>query len=393
MMRRDAMLDVEKRYEPAAELGDTVLMTGATGFVGPFLLAGLIEHSDWTIHCLTRAPSAAAAQSRLESALRAAGLLSAKAKEALSSRVVGVAGDLSRPNCGLAADAWERLAGQVGIVVHNGASVDYVRNYEALSPHNVEGTREILRFCRTRRPKNLQYISSTIIFGWTALQRLFENDSNSEMANLDFGYAQTKWVAEQLVLQARDRGLTTTIFRPSFLTASTEGVGDPTDIVARFVSFMIRHRMAPTAANQISFLPVDVAMNTVAAIITQGKALGETLHVTVDDYYNLGQLMSEIAERRGCPISLIDTEIFIAELRRLCKQPDPMYPLLEFVVRSYKKLLKMEHKRYDNTIYRNVRDEALPDYREPTLGETAESLVEFLVNDKLFEAAVTQPLP
>jgi thioester reductase-like protein len=205
------------------------------------------------------------------------------------------------------------------------------------------------------------------------------------MVNLDFGYAQTKWVAEQLVRQARDRGLTSTIFRPSFLTASTEGFGDPTDIVARLLSFMIRHGIAPTAGNQVSFLPVDVAMDTVAAIMTQGNAHGETLHVTVDDYYNIGHVMSEIADRYGYPMSLIDTEAFVGALRRRCGQADPMYPLLEFVVRSYKKLLKMEQKRYDNSTYRNVRADALPDYREPLLGQTAQSLVEFLVTQKLVD--------
>jgi thioester reductase-like protein len=385
MMRRDSQLDAEERYEPAAELGPTVLMTGATGFVGPFLLASLIGRSDWTIYCLTRAIDAATAQGRLESSLRTAGLLSPTIEEALSSRVIALPGDLSQANCGLAPEVWERLATEVSTVVHNGASVDYVRTYEALRPHNVDGTKEMLRFCRTGRPKNLQYISSTIIFGWTALRRLYEDDSNTEMVNLDFGYAQTKWVAEQLVRQARDRGLTSTIFRPSFLTASTEGFGDPTDIVARLLSFMIRHGIAPTAGNQVSFLPVDVAMDTVAAIMTQGNAHGETLHVTVDDYYNIGHVMSEIADRYGYPMSLIDTEAFVGALRRRCGQADPMYPLLEFVVRSYKKLLKMEQKRYDNSTYRNVRAGALPDYREPLLGQTAQSLVEFLVTQKLVD--------
>ena len=62
-----------------------------------------------------------------------------------------------------------------------------------------------------------------------------------------------------------------------------------------------------------------------------------------------------------------------------------MFPLLEFVVRSYKKLLKMEHKRYDSSAYRAVRAEALPGYQEPTLRETAESLTTFLVNEKLID--------
>ena len=62
-----------------------------------------------------------------------------------------------------------------------------------------------------------------------------------------------------------------------------------------------------------------------------------------------------------------------------------MYPLLEFVVRSYKKLLKMEHKRYDSSTYRKARSGALPNYQEPSLAETAGSLVEFLMAQELID--------
>jgi len=68
-------------------------------------------------------------------------------------------------------------------------------------------------------------VSSTFIYGWTVKARLFETDNNPEMENLDFGYAQSKWVAEQLVLAAQQHGLDARIYRPSLISASTNGVG------------------------------------------------------------------------------------------------------------------------------------------------------------------------
>jgi thioester reductase-like protein len=94
------------------------------------------------------------------------------------------------------------------------------------------------------------------------------------MSGLDFGYAQTKWVSEQLILQAREQGVEVRIYRPAFITASTAGFGHSTDIVVRLLSFMIKYRVAPNADIQLSFMPVDIAAHNIAAVmISSGEAL------------------------------------------------------------------------------------------------------------------------
>ena len=105
-------------------------------------------------------------------------------------------------------------------------------------------------------------------------RNLLERDSNPEMAGLDFGYAQTKWVSEQLVLQAREQGIDARIYRPAFLTASTAGFGHSTDIVVRLLSFMIKYGVAPNADIQLSFMPVDIAAHNIAAVMTSHRVPG-----------------------------------------------------------------------------------------------------------------------
>src|SRR6266508_3439466 len=87
----------------------------------------------------------------------------------------------------------------------------------------IEGTRELLRFSFAGRRKAFHHISSTFIFGWTAKGTLVEHDNNLEMENLDFGYSQTKWVAEQLIFAAERQVLRVRVYRPSLLSASTQG--------------------------------------------------------------------------------------------------------------------------------------------------------------------------
>jgi thioester reductase-like protein len=105
----------------------------------------------------------------------------------------------------------------------------------------------MLRFAQSGVAKRVHHISSTFIFGWTARGVLLESDSNEPMADLDFGYAQTKWVAEQLVLAARSQGVDARIYRPAFVSASIGGMGHRADVAVRMLAFMINHGIAAFA--------------------------------------------------------------------------------------------------------------------------------------------------
>ena len=89
---------------------------------------------------------------------------------------------------------------------HNGATVNYLFNYDRMREANVLGTNEVLRLAFEGRPKSLNYVSTTFVFGWAVKSVLYETDQNQNMELLDFGYSQSKWVAEQVVADARSKG-------------------------------------------------------------------------------------------------------------------------------------------------------------------------------------------
>src|SRR5215469_42517 len=268
-MREDALLaprgaGVVPRADGAF---NHVLMTGATGFLGPFLLRSLLDQTSATYTVLVRATDPSEARERLIADLQAAGLYDLPTMEIFDTRVRVICGDLASPRLGLTGRLWSQLTETVDTIVHNAAWVDYLLDYQALRPSNVEGTRELLELAHTSLRKQFHFISSTTIFGWSVKKRLLEEDSNPEMSALDFGYAQTKWVSERLILKAREQGLDARIYRPAFLTASTAGFGHSTDIVARLLSFMIKYGVAPNADIQLSFMPVDIAAHNIAAVM------------------------------------------------------------------------------------------------------------------------------
>lgn len=391
-MRSDAELASMNRVEvlTSAEPLTNVLLTGPTGFFGPFLLHSLLRQTPYTYYALTRAADPVAGMDRIRTALRRARVWTSDFEEELKQRVHVVCGDIAEHNLGLHAAQWCALTTSVHAVVHNAALVNYVLNYDALRPHNVDGTRQLLQFSYTNRRKEFHLISSTVIFGWTVKGSLLETDNNDEMEALDFGYAQTKWVAEQLVFAAAQQGLTVRVYRPSFLTASTDGVGSREDIAIRLLAFMINHGIAVNARNQISFLPADIAANNIAAIFAQRQIADRTLHVTVDGYYNLIDITRMITRVYGYSFVYYDIPSFVAEMKRRCAQDDPLYPLLDFFTRSHLKMAAMQYKRYNNDRYREARQLAGNAGGDPALRDTVSYLMAYMVREGLIAGAASK---
>jgi len=384
-MRRDAKLEsincvhLPENQEPLT----SVLLTGPTGFFGPFLLSSLLMQTPYEYYVLTRGADCSSGMDRVRDSLRSARLLTPDLNDALEKRVHIVCGDVSQPNLGVRWGLWKSLTTQVQAVIHNAALVNYVLNYQALKPHNVDGTRELLKFSCTGTKKEFHFISSTVIFGWTPKAELLETEDNEEMLNLDFGYAQSKWVAEQLVFAAEKQGLDVRIYRPSFISASTRGIASKDDIVIRLLAFMINHGIAPSARNQISLLPADLAANNIAAIFKQRQTDGQTFHVTVNGYYNLIDITRLITREYGYPFLYYEIPTFVAEMKRHCVRQDSIYPLLDFFSRSHHKIAAMQHKRYNNSQYREAIQRCGFDFVDPLLNETVSYLMAYMRQERI----------
>jgi len=194
--------------------GQAVLLTGATGFVGGELLARYLERSYRRVFTLVRADEPGQARARLRAAL--AGIYSDR--ERFEGRTVALAGDLERPGMGLEPRTLDWLAEQVGEIVHAGASVSFSLPLQRAREINLEGTRRLLDFaerCQARGGlRRFVHISTAFIAG-TYAGEFAESD-------LDVGqsfhntYERTKFEAEQLVRERRDR-LPIQVFRPSIV--------------------------------------------------------------------------------------------------------------------------------------------------------------------------------
>lgn len=335
---------------------------------------------------LVRATSADHARSRTESALERAGLLDERLRVAFDARVRGLAGDLAEPRLGLAPDDWTSLAEDLSAIYHCGADVDYVKPYETLRAANVSRTADIVHLASTGRPKALHYASTTFMFGFVGREVCLETDANQEMAGLNFGYAQTKWVAEQLVHDAAARGLTARVYRPSLVTASKDGKYVHRDLMSRILSYMIRHGISVDSANQISFVPVDVCANNIVALSLLETDAPAVVHITADHYYTMQDVCAAITGQSGYGFEHVTLERFMDYMNTHCPKSDPMFPLLAFFNQNWRRIDLMRDKRYDNAQYRQARAASPLAVPEPPLEDTVGQIVAFLQNEDLVPA-------
>lgn len=193
------------------------MLTGATGFVGPHLLAELLSTTDAEIVCPVRAATPEEAADRVRRALAAQEI----PLPAGGERITAVPADLARPHLGLGADRFAELAETCDAIIHNAATVSIMREYASLRAANTEATRQLLRMASARSiPVHL--VSTLSVAPPRSRSPEVPEAFFPPHPGLVSGYQQSKWASERLLEQAAERGLPVTLHRLGRVTGAPE---------------------------------------------------------------------------------------------------------------------------------------------------------------------------
>ena len=254
-----------------------VLLTGATGYLGSHVLRELLRRKMHVI-CLVRSEE--------------------KLKEVLQYYFPGEyeyftykvrIGDISEPMLGLEQEDYDYLAQKVDMVIHTAANVNHAGNYEDFERTNVQGTQNVIDFCFAANAI-LQHTSTASVHGSGTVAQS-NPDATFDEFSLDIGqdhaqnvYIHSKYKAEELVLLAREQGLSANIFRIGNLTwrmkdGKFQKNAKDNGFVGRYKGLMkVRMYSKEIADYPIDFTPVDECADAYVRL---------ALHDRVNNIYNL----------------------------------------------------------------------------------------------------------
>ncbi|MBA2693411.1 MAG: amino acid adenylation domain-containing protein [Rubrobacter sp.] len=292
---------------PASE-AKTVFLTGATGFLGAFLLDEILRKSDAEVHCLVRRRAGSPLRPIHENMERYA-LWRAE----YAGRITPVPGDLGEPRLGIEGETFAEISGNVDVVFHAAAAVNLVYPYSALKGVNVDGTREVLRLCCEGRPTPLHHVSTNGVFPPGAGECL-EGAHLDALDALDDGYAVSKWVAEKMVWEAADRGLPVCVHRPGNVSGhSVSGASNPRDFLTAMLSESVRIEAAPEVPGwRMEMTPVDFVAGAVFEISERPDSFGKAYHLANPEP-PLADEIFDLVESLGTPLDRLEIEAWMEE--------------------------------------------------------------------------------
>ncbi|HDN25914.1 MAG TPA: PfaB family protein, partial [Thioploca sp.] len=313
----------------------SIFLTGATGFLGTFLLYELLHQTQADIYCLVRSPNVHFGQMRIQNNLASYFSLN----EDFHSRIVPVLGDLSEPLLGLSSEQFQRMANQIDTIYHCAAWLNWVAPYSQLKTINVLGTQEILRLAAQVKIKPVHYISTIAVFESSAYyqQVVTESDPLVHSEEIYLGYSQSKWVAEKLVMVARDRGFPVCIYRPPLISGHSQtGVWNTDDVTCKIIKGCIQMGHVPEFNYLFDVSPVDYVSRAIVYLSKQPEALGKAFHLNNPNPLHHNQFIDFI-NSFGYPLRQIPYENWLTLLNQdTAGLPEnPVAPLLPFFAEKW----------------------------------------------------------
>jgi thioester reductase-like protein len=255
-----------------------IFLTGATGFVGAYLLTNLLNHTSARVICLVLGGSLPEAKQTIAANLE---------RHQLSvcwSRVRIVLGDLSQHLFGMNNADYDNLKQEIDLIIHAGADLSPFSEYEKLKEVNVDGLGRVLKLANGERRIPVTHLSSYGVFNEASYreeQVVFEEPIRRTEPIFRNGYVKSKWMAECLCEQAHAAGAPVKILRlPYILGAASTGTCNPNGYIELILKAMLLTSLAPQLDYSLTCLPVDICADLVVRISLHSQANPCIFHLT-----------------------------------------------------------------------------------------------------------------
>jgi len=268
-------------------------VTGATGFIGQFLVANLLKRGQ-PIYVLIRKSSLKKLAAQRE------------AWGADEKQVIAVVGDIGKKGLGIADADARKLKGKITHFFHLAAIYDVKASDEAQQVANVEGTRHAVQFAQTVLAGCFHHVSSIAAAG--LYDGVFREDMFEEAEGLDHPYFRTKHDSERLVREECKRPFR--IYRPGVVVGhSKTGYIDKIDGPYYFFKLLQKMRQmlpswVPTIGvegGRINIVPVDFIADALDHLAHKKGLDGKCFHLTDPEPKRIGEVLNIFADAAHAP--------------------------------------------------------------------------------------------
>ena len=279
-----------------------IFLTGATGYIGSYLAAGLLEQHGESLNLLVRAEDSEEAQRRLWHSLQLHFDFPVF-REHLSARIRIFRGDLTSHRFGLDDEQYGLLAASTDSVVHCAASLNRKSEKSCLNV-NLRGTLEVAQLARRAHyAHGLRRFSevSTVAVAGRRNHELVTEDNAIDWDRSDYDpYARTKKFGEHMVRELLP-DVPRTIFRPSIVLGdSRRPETTQFDMVRAFV-FLGSLPVLPFRPDDcVDIVPVDYVADAILALHQHPCPKHEIYHLSSGvKSQSFRELTAALAEARG----------------------------------------------------------------------------------------------
>ena len=325
----------------------TYFVTGATGFIGRFLVARLMQR-EGTIFVLVRKGS----MKKLDE-------LRVRWGDD-GERVVAVVGDLAKPKLGLGSADIAKLKGKVKHLFHLAAIYDLAADAESQEKANIEGTRNAVELAEAIEAGCFHHVSSIAAAG--LYDGVFREDMFDEAEELDHPYFRTKHESEKIVRE--ECNAPWRVYRPAIVVGHSQ-TGEIDKIDGPYYFFKLIQKMrnalppwVPTIGiegGRINIVPVDFVVDAMDHIAHKKGLDGHCFHLTDPEPWRVGEVLNMFAKAAHAPQMtmrlnakmfsfipsfVVDSVTSLAPVRRIQKQvlsdlgiPKDMFTFINYPTR------------------------------------------------------------
>lgn len=333
-----------------------VLLTGFTGFLGAHILDSFIKKESGDIYCLIRSKNNMTAMDRLENVLHF--YFKDKYDKYIGNRIRLVEGDITFEHLGLNDTDYTNLGHTITTVIHSAAMVKHYGNFKDFEAVNINGTNEVLNFCKNFNLR-LMHISTISVSGnalaeQSNVEQAFTEDKNFDETNFYIGqnienlYIKSKFEAEKLVLDAIMEGLPAYILRMGNLTSRfSEGKFQQNHFENAFVNrfkSILQIGYAPDylLKTYTEFTPIDYCGDAIIDLASHYNKAYSVFHLLNEKQVTMTRLF-DMLSNLGISLKIVSSDEFVNIINQLLKDENKK-SYLEGIVNDLNKDKKLVYE-------------------------------------------------